>query len=123
MGLPPWITMPADPTRGIKQRRGISAAELNWGMLFAFGRPYLSDLFNFEPMPLSCDGVFEAFQLESARRDVSTTLVEGPCLPTSVQRDVHQELRGYSELLELSVILILIVDKFYSEPGRLNSSY
>src|SRR3954452_22201444 len=75
MGLPPWITMPADPTRGINSARGISAAELNWGMLFAFGRPYLSDLFNFEPDAAVMRRCFRGF---SARK-CQTRHFDNPC--------------------------------------------
>lgn len=68
-------------------------------MLSAFGRPYLSYVFVLEPDALSGDGVLEAFRLEGARRFGNPC--RGPCFVASVQRDVHQEFRDYSEVFEL----------------------
>jgi hypothetical protein len=91
--------MPADPISGIKQhsRDFSSRAELGECYLLLVDHT-LAKYSISSPMPQSGDGVFEAFRLETARRDVSITLVEGPCFMVSVQRDVHQEFPGYSEV-------------------------
>jgi hypothetical protein len=91
--------MPLDPTRKIKQRPRNFSSRAEQGECYlllvdhTLGRYSIS-----KPMPLPCDDVFEAFQLDGAWRDVSITLVEGPCFMANVQGDVHQEFRGYLEV-------------------------